>query len=196
MQHRARGAPWIEFFSATTSSSASTTCRRRRRARRRCASRTCSAIIEVLDAAYEEGIRTFMCTTHDRVAEICDHFRANPEKYPDYLFYPCMPYAHKYANAVTEHGMIERAAHVPAGGRRGRRDAQGRRGARQQGHRGDHAAADRRRDEDVPRPDDAGHLHAERHHRPAARPGHERRVPHLRRPRARTATAPSPASSP
>ncbi len=65
------------------------------------------AVIEVLDAAYQEGIRTFMCTTHDRVAEICDHFRAHPDKYPDYQFYPCMPYAHKYANAVTEHGMIE-----------------------------------------------------------------------------------------
>ena len=65
------------------------------------------AVIDVLDAAYQEGIRTFMCTTHDRVAEICDHFRANPAKYPDYQFYPCMPYAHKYANAVTEHGMIE-----------------------------------------------------------------------------------------
>ena len=65
------------------------------------------AVIDVLDAAYQEGIRTFMCTTHDRVAEICDHFRANAAKYPDYLFYPCMPYAHKYANAVTEHGMID-----------------------------------------------------------------------------------------
>jgi hypothetical protein len=66
-----------------------------------------SAVIEVLDAAYAEGIRTFMCTTHDRVAEICEHVRAHPERYPDYQFYPCMPYAHKYANAVTEHGMIE-----------------------------------------------------------------------------------------
>jgi hypothetical protein len=66
-----------------------------------------NAIIDTLDAAYEEGIRTFMCTTHDRVAEICDYFRANAAKYPDYQFYPCMPYAHKYANAVTEHGMIE-----------------------------------------------------------------------------------------
>jgi hypothetical protein len=65
-----------------------------------------SAVIDVLDAAYAEGIRTFMCTTHDRVAEICDHFRANAERYPDYRFYPCMPYAHKYANAATEHGMI------------------------------------------------------------------------------------------
>jgi hypothetical protein len=65
------------------------------------------AVIEVLDAAYREGIRTFMCTTHDRMGEICDHFRAHAANYPDYQFYPCMPYAHKYANAVTEHGMIE-----------------------------------------------------------------------------------------
>ena len=65
------------------------------------------SIIDVLDAAYQEGIRTFMCTTHDRVGEICDHFRANRDKYPDYRFYPCMPYAHKYANAVTEHGMVD-----------------------------------------------------------------------------------------
>ena len=65
------------------------------------------AIVEVLDAAYAEGIRTFMCTTHDRIGEICDHFRANAARYPGYRFYPCMPYAHKYANAVTEHGMIE-----------------------------------------------------------------------------------------
>jgi hypothetical protein len=65
------------------------------------------AVLETLDAAYQEGIRTFMCTTHDRVAEVCDHFRANKERYPDYRFYPCMPYAHKYANAVTEHGMID-----------------------------------------------------------------------------------------
>ena len=65
------------------------------------------SIIDVLDQAYSEGIRTFMCTTHDRMAEICDYFRANRDKYPDYQFYPCMPYAHKYANAVTEHGMLE-----------------------------------------------------------------------------------------
>jgi len=64
------------------------------------------AVIDVLDSAYQDGIRTFMCTTHDRVAEICDYFRAHREKYPDYRFYPCMPYAHKYANAATEHGMV------------------------------------------------------------------------------------------
>jgi hypothetical protein len=65
------------------------------------------AIIEVLDAAYAEGIRVFMCTTHERIAEICDHVRTNPGRYEGFEFYPCMPYAHKYANAVTEHGMLE-----------------------------------------------------------------------------------------
>lgn len=65
------------------------------------------AIIKVLDDAYDEGVRTFMCTTHERVSEICDHIRAHPDRYEGYEFYPCMPYAHKYANAVTELGPIE-----------------------------------------------------------------------------------------
>jgi hypothetical protein len=38
--------------------------------------------------------------------EICDHFRAHPEKYPGYKFYPCLPYAHKYANAAAELGIL------------------------------------------------------------------------------------------
>lgn len=65
------------------------------------------AIIDVLDIAYDAGIRVFMCTTHDRISAICDHVRANPGRYRDFEFYPCMPYAHKYANAVTEHGILE-----------------------------------------------------------------------------------------
>jgi len=64
------------------------------------------AVIDVLDAAYDAGVRTFMCTTHDRIAMIADHVRAHPERYADFTFYPCMPYAHKYANAVTENGML------------------------------------------------------------------------------------------
>jgi hypothetical protein len=66
-----------------------------------------ASVIEVLDDAYAEGIRTFMCTTHERIGEVCDHFRANAQKYPDYIFYPCMPYAHKYANAAAENGVVE-----------------------------------------------------------------------------------------
>lgn len=64
------------------------------------------AVVDVLDIAYGEVIRTFMCTTHERIAEICDHVCTHPEHYAGYQFFPCMPYAHKYANAVTEHGML------------------------------------------------------------------------------------------
>jgi hypothetical protein len=65
-----------------------------------------SAVIKVLDDAYAEGIKTFMCTTHERTNEICAHFRENRDKYPGYKFYPCLPYAHKYANAAAEHGVL------------------------------------------------------------------------------------------
>ena len=68
--------------------------------------RETSAVIEVLDVALDEGIGTFMCTTHDRIAEVCAHMRTNPERYRNYTFYPCMPYAQKYNNAVTELGML------------------------------------------------------------------------------------------
>lgn len=64
-----------------------------------------SEIIRTIDAAYAAGVRVFMCTTHERVSEVCDHVRAHPDRYRDFHFYPCMPYAHKYANAVTEYGM-------------------------------------------------------------------------------------------
>lgn len=64
-----------------------------------------AAIIKTLDYAIEAGINTFMCTTHDRIAQICDFIRANPEKYKGFKIHPCMPYAHKYANAMTELGI-------------------------------------------------------------------------------------------
>lgn len=64
------------------------------------------AVFGVLDIAYDEGIKTFMCTTHDRVGFMCDRVRANPQRYEGYTFFPGMPYAHKYANAMTESGMV------------------------------------------------------------------------------------------
>ncbi|ASK67141.1 hypothetical protein CFK39_09570 [Brachybacterium avium] len=64
------------------------------------------AIMEVLDAARDEGVSTFMCTTHDRMQEVCDLVRADPAHYAGMTFYPCMPYAHKYANAITEEGFL------------------------------------------------------------------------------------------
>lgn len=64
-----------------------------------------SAIIKTLDIAIASGINTFMCTTHDRIANICEIIRKDPKKYQDFKIYPCMPYAHKYANAVTDLGI-------------------------------------------------------------------------------------------
>ncbi len=74
------------------------------------------SVMRVLDAAYDQGIRVFMCTTHDRVGEIADLVRANPGRYPDFQFYPCMPYAHKYANSVGEVGILETIRRFAPGG--------------------------------------------------------------------------------
>ena len=65
-----------------------------------------ASIIKVLDSAMELGINSFACTTHDRIANICEHFRQNPEKYKHFKILPGVPYAHKYANAVTELGIM------------------------------------------------------------------------------------------
>ncbi len=68
--------------------------------------RDTSAIMDILGYVNDIGIKTFMCTTHDRILEVCDYIRADKEKYKDFKIYPCMPYAHKYANAVTDFGII------------------------------------------------------------------------------------------
>lgn len=72
---------------------------------------TDEAVMGVLDAAYDEGIRAFMCTTHGRIAAICRHVRTNADRYRNLVFYPCMPYAHKYADAVTQYGMVGALKH-------------------------------------------------------------------------------------
>ena len=63
------------------------------------------SILDILNISIEEGIPTFMCTTHDRIAEICKTIRVD-KKFEKLIIYPCMPYAHKYANAVTELGIL------------------------------------------------------------------------------------------
>lgn len=64
-------------------------------------------IMRVLEAAHELGAGGFMCTTHDRIAEVADQMRHEPAKWEGFNMYPCMPYAHKYANAVTELGYFD-----------------------------------------------------------------------------------------
>jgi len=64
-------------------------------------------IMRVLEAARDLGAGGFMCTTHDRIADVCERIRAEPRKWQGFNLYPGMPYAHKYANAVTELGYFD-----------------------------------------------------------------------------------------
>ena len=74
-------------------------------------------IMDTLRAARHAGINAFMCTTHDRIAEVAEVVRRAPGEWPGYAFYPCMPYAHKYANAVTEYGYFDALKRfLPGGG--------------------------------------------------------------------------------
>ncbi|AQT69458.1 hypothetical protein STSP2_02648 [Anaerohalosphaera lusitana] len=69
-------------------------------------------IIKVIDYAYSAGIRGFSFSTHAQVEIICDYFRDNQHKYPGIRFYPCVPYAHKYANMVNEQGILGAVSEV------------------------------------------------------------------------------------
>lgn len=64
-------------------------------------------IVDVLQVAREAGACGFMCTTHDLIEQIADRVRADPTAWEGFTFYPGMPYAHKYANAVTELGYFD-----------------------------------------------------------------------------------------
>lgn len=64
-------------------------------------------IMRVLESARDLGAGGFMCTTHDRISEVADRIRAEPAKWEGFNMYPGMPYAHKYANAVTELGYFD-----------------------------------------------------------------------------------------
>ena len=75
-----------------------------------------SAIMRVLGDAYDAGIRAFMCTTHDRISEVVDAVKADPARWEGFQFYPCMPYAHKYANYTTELGILGTLKKVSPGG--------------------------------------------------------------------------------
>ena len=75
------------------------------------------AIVDVLQSALQAGVTGFMCTTHDTVGQIADEVRAHPDRWDGFRFYPGMPYAHKYANAVTELGYVGAVKKIiPTGG--------------------------------------------------------------------------------
>jgi len=73
------------------------------------------SILSVVDQSILLGINTFMCTTHDRIINICEHIRNNPSGYGGFKIYPCLPYVHKYANAINEYGIIGSIKHYVPG---------------------------------------------------------------------------------
>jgi len=68
--------------------------------------RDLKAITDVLKTAWDVGIRGFMLNSNDRAKEICDFLRKNKESFEGLRLYPSIPYPHKYANLVTEKGII------------------------------------------------------------------------------------------
>jgi hypothetical protein len=63
-------------------------------------------IYRVYDMAFAAGLRAVMLNSNDRAREICEHFRKNGSKYPDLNWYPSIPYPHKYANMISEKGIL------------------------------------------------------------------------------------------
>lgn len=78
--------------------------------------RDTSSILALLDGAHEAGVRTFMCTTHDRLGDVCEAVRAQPSRYPGLSFLPIMPFPGKYAEAVGEVGVLEAVRRFSTGG--------------------------------------------------------------------------------
>jgi len=63
-------------------------------------------IIEVYHHAFDCGIKGVMLNSNQRAIEICDYFREHKNEYNDIVWYPSIPYAHKYANMVNEMGIF------------------------------------------------------------------------------------------
>ena len=63
-------------------------------------------IFAVYQAAFDAGVRAVMLNSNDRAAEICDRFRDRASQYPALAWYPSIPYPHKYANLVSEKGIM------------------------------------------------------------------------------------------
>jgi len=61
------------------------------------------AILEVIGWAHQAGVRDFMFTTHDRLYPVFQEI-VRSRLFPGMRYIPCLPYAHKYANSLTDGG--------------------------------------------------------------------------------------------
>ena len=62
-------------------------------------------IIDTIGIAYECGVRDFMFTTHERYEPVFEEIQRS-NMFPGLYFSPCLPYAHKYWNKISERGLI------------------------------------------------------------------------------------------
>jgi hypothetical protein len=63
-----------------------------------------SAALEAIAAAYTAGVRDFMFTTHERYDAVFEEIRRS-NLFPGRHYTPCLPYAHKYWNKLSERGL-------------------------------------------------------------------------------------------
>jgi hypothetical protein len=64
-----------------------------------------AAVLKTLKTVQQNKVNSFMCTTHDRMIDLSKAMGQDLDlKHMN--IYPCLPYAHKYANAVTELGVM------------------------------------------------------------------------------------------
>jgi hypothetical protein len=68
--------------------------------------RTAEDIYRTLEYVNDIGIKSFMFTTHSQLEPVLEMIKDN-SKFDDFKLYPCMPYAHKYADAMVELGPLE-----------------------------------------------------------------------------------------
>lgn len=72
-------------------------------------------IFKTYHTAFDLGLRAFMLNSNDRAGEICDYFRDHRSDFPGLTFYPSIPYPHKYADLVSEQGIVGAMQTVLAG---------------------------------------------------------------------------------
>jgi hypothetical protein len=68
--------------------------------------RTAEDIFKTLQYVNDIGIKSFMFTTHNQLEPVLELIKKD-SKFDDFKLYPCMPYAHKYADALVELGPFE-----------------------------------------------------------------------------------------
>ncbi len=68
--------------------------------------KTAKDIFKTLEFVNDIGIKSFMFTTHNQMEPVLEMIK-NDSRFNDFKLYPCMPYAHKYADALVELGPFE-----------------------------------------------------------------------------------------